>query len=132
VPALAALAALPGSLPLLATLAYLVFPKPSALPQPFCFGFRSLASFRPLLDKLEPCDVVIVTKLDRLGRNAIDVLTMVEHLKSMNVRAHCLTLGGDLSSPAGKMTIQVINAVAEFERDLLIERMNCGIKRAKA
>jgi putative DNA-invertase from lambdoid prophage Rac len=46
---------------------------------------------------------------------------------------HCLALGGvDLTSPAGKMTMQVIAAVAEFERDLLIERTQSGIIRAKA
>jgi putative DNA-invertase from lambdoid prophage Rac len=49
------------------------------------------------------------------------------------VRVDCLTLGGvDLTSPARKMTMEVINTVAEFERDLLIERTNSGIKRAKA
>lgn len=50
----------------------------------------------------------------------------------MNIRVYCLALGGvDLTSPAGKMTMQVISAVAEFERDLLIERTPAGIVRAK-
>jgi len=89
--------------------------------------------FAKLLDKLEADDVLIVSKLDRLGRNAMDVRTTVERLTALGVRVHCLQLGGvDLTSPAGKMTMQVINAVAEFERDLLIERTNAGIKRAKA
>lgn len=89
--------------------------------------------FSRLLDKLEESDVLIVTKLDRLGRNAMDVRATVEQLESMGVRVHCLALGGvDLTSAAGKMTMQVINAVAEFERDLLIERTNSGLKRAKA
>jgi len=89
--------------------------------------------FAKLLDKLEADDVLIVTKLDRLGRNAMDVRSTVERLSALGVRVHCLQLGGvDLTSPAGRMTMQVINAVAEFERDLLIERTNAGIKRAKA
>jgi len=89
--------------------------------------------FSKLLDKLELGDVLIVTKLDRLGRNAMDVRATVGHLETIGVRLHCLALGGvDLTSAAGKMTMQVINAVAEFERDLLIERTNSGIKRAKA
>jgi putative DNA-invertase from lambdoid prophage Rac len=89
--------------------------------------------FSKLLDKLEDGDVLIVTKLDRLGRNAMDVRTTVERLEATGVRVHCLALGGvDLTSPAGKMTMQVINAVAEFERDLLIERTHAGIRRAKA
>src|SRR5450631_1560560 len=87
--------------------------------------------FAKLLDKLESGDVLIVTKLDRLGRNAMDVRATVEKLDKLSVRVHCLQLGGvDLTSPAGKMTMGVINAVAEFERDLLIERTNAGIKRA--
>jgi putative DNA-invertase from lambdoid prophage Rac len=89
--------------------------------------------FSKLLDRLEAGDVLIVTKMDRLGRNAMDVRATVERLEASGVRVHCLALGGvDLTSPAGKMTMQVINAVAEFERDLLIERTNAGITRAKA
>ncbi len=89
--------------------------------------------FSKLLDKLEPGDILVVTKMDRLGRNAMDVRSTVERLEASGVRVYCLALGGaDLTSPAGKMTMQVINAVAEFERDLLIERTNAGISRAKA
>ena len=79
--------------------------------------------FMRLLDKLETDDVLIVTKLDRLGRNAMDVATMVDQLAETGVKVHCLALGGvDLTSAAGRMTMGVINAVAQFERDLLIER----------
>lgn len=86
-----------------------------------------------LLIKLEAGDVLIVTKLDRLGRNAMDVRSTVESLTAEGVRVHCLALGGmDLTSPAGKMTMGVINAMAEFERDLLIERTQAGLSRAKA
>jgi putative DNA-invertase from lambdoid prophage Rac len=89
--------------------------------------------FSKLLDRLERGDVLIVTKLDRLGRNAMDVRATVEKLETIGVKVTCLALGGvDLTSAAGKMTMQVINAVAEFERDLLIERTNAGISRAKA
>ena len=89
--------------------------------------------FRRLMDRLEAGDVLIVTKLDRLGRNAMDVRATVEKLALDGVRVHCLALGGvDLTSAAGKMTMAVINAVAEFERDLLIERTQAGLKRAKA
>lgn len=89
--------------------------------------------FSKLLDKMESGDVLIVTKLDRLGRNAMDVRATVEKLEGLGIRIHCLALGGvDLTSPAGKMTMSVINAVAEFERDLLIERTNAGLKRAKS
>lgn len=88
--------------------------------------------FARLVDRLEAGDVLLVTKLDRLGRNAMDVRGTVEHLAQLGVRVHCLALGGvDLTSPAGKMTMGVIAAVAEFERDLLVERTQSGLKRAR-
>lgn len=89
--------------------------------------------FTRLMDRLEPGDVLIVTKLDRLGRNTIDVSTTVHKLEEIGIRVHCLALGGvDLASSAGKMTMNVINAVAQFERDLLIERTNAGLRRARS
>ncbi len=89
--------------------------------------------FARLVDRVEAGDVLLVTKLDRLGRNAMDVRSTVERLADIGVRVHCLALGGvDLTSPAGKMTMGVIAAVAEFERDLLIERTHAGLTRAKA
>lgn len=90
-------------------------------------------AFSRLMDKLEAGDILIVTKLDRLGRDAIDVSTTVKRLADMGVRVYCLALGGaDLTSPAGTMTMNVLNAVAQFERDLLIERTQSGLERAKA
>lgn len=89
--------------------------------------------FARLVDRLEDGDVLIVTKLDRLGRNAMDVRATVDRLAEEGIRVHCLALGGvDLTSPAGRMTMGVIAAVAEFERDLLIERTQSGLARAKA
>src|SRR5215218_9246567 len=84
-------------------------------------------------DRLEAGDVLVVSKLDRLGRNAMDVGATVAKLAAMGVRVHCLALGGvDLASSTGKLTMNVINAVAEFERDLLTERTQAGLSRAKA
>jgi putative DNA-invertase from lambdoid prophage Rac len=72
-------------------------------------------------------DVLVVTKLDRLGRNVMDVGSTVARLAELGVRVHCLALGGvDLTSSTGKLTMNVLNAVAEFERDLLIERTQAG------
>lgn len=89
--------------------------------------------FSKLVDRMESGDILVVTKLDRLGRNAMDVRSTVEALSANGIKVHCLALGGvDLTSAAGKMTMQVLAAVAEFERDLLIERTHSGIARAKA
>ena len=89
--------------------------------------------FAKLLDRLEAGDVLVVTKLDRLGRDTIDVVGTVDRLASMGVRVHCLALGGaDLTSPAGRMVMTVLGAVAQFERDLIVERTQAGLARAKA
>ncbi|CAE6907110.1 Rac prophage; putative site-specific recombinase [Pseudomonas marincola] len=89
--------------------------------------------FNKLLERMESGDVLVVTKLDRLGRNAIDVQSTVELLEGKGIKVHCLALGGvDLTSAAGKMTMGVLAAVAQFERDLLIERTQAGLKRTKA
>ena len=61
--------------------------------------------------------MLIVREMDRLGRNAIDVAGTIERLSGMGVRVPCLAPGGvDLTSSAGKMTMGVINAVAQFGR----------------
>ena len=89
--------------------------------------------FARLLDKMEQGDVLVVTKLDRLGRDAVDVSSTVSKLEAIGIKVHCLALGGvDLTSSAGKLTMGVINAVAQFEKDLLIERTQSGLARAKA
>lgn len=81
---------------------------------------------------MEKGDILIVTKLDRLGRDTVDVSMTVSKLEKMGIRLYCLALGGvDLTSSAGKMTMNAINAVAQFERELLIERTQAGLMRAK-
>lgn len=89
--------------------------------------------FSKLLDKLDEGDTLVVTKLDRLGRNTTDVLSTVERLAGMGVHVHCLALKGvDLTSATGRLHMTVLAAVAQFERDLLVERTHAGLARAKA
>ena len=62
--------------------------------------------FARLVDRLEDGDILVVTKLDRLGRNAMDVRKTVDHLATLGIKVHCLALGGvDLTSAAGRMTM---------------------------
>lgn len=89
--------------------------------------------FSKLLERLDDGDTLVVTKLDRLGRNTTDVLATVERLAEMGVHVHCLALKGvDLTSASGKLHMTVLAAVSQFERDLLIERTHAGLARAKA
>lgn len=96
-------------------------------------AMRDRPQFARLLDRIEPGDAIVVTKLDRLGRDAIDVAETVRSLADIPVRVHCLALHGtDLTSSTGALTMSVLNAVAQFERDLLSERTQAGIQRARS
>lgn len=89
--------------------------------------------FRVLLDRIREGETLFVGKLDRLGRDAIDVLQTVRILADRKIRVKVLNLGAvDLTSPAGKMLLHMLAAVAEMERDLLVERTQAGLQRAKA
>lgn len=88
--------------------------------------------FGKLLIKMEAGDVLIVTKLDRLGRDTEDVLHTVEGLAQAGISVHCLALPGtDLTSASGKLVMTILAAIANFERDLIIERTMAGLARAK-
>ena len=97
------------------------------------------AAERPEFDKMfqsvaatVPSKRLVVTKLDRLGRNAVDVLRTVERLGENGCAVKVLQLGDmDLTSGGGKIVLATLAAVAEIERDQLIERTNAGIARAK-
>jgi len=81
---------------------------------------------------MESGDTLIVTKLDRLGRNAGDVRATVDMLAARGVSVLCLAMGCvDLASSVGKLHMQILASIAEFERDMLIERTHAGLERAK-
>ncbi len=89
--------------------------------------------FALMLDKIRDGETVVVSKLDRLGRDSIDVLQTVKCLAERNIKVIVLQLGNtDLSSPTGKLLLTMLTAVAAMERDLLIERTQAGLMRAKS
>lgn len=76
---------------------------------------------------------LIVSKLDRLGRDAGDVMSTVKALEALGCGVRVLQLGDlDLTSAGGKIVLSTLAAVAEVERDILIERTQAGLQRAKA
>ncbi|HCQ8129001.1 TPA: recombinase family protein [Klebsiella quasipneumoniae subsp. similipneumoniae] len=90
-------------------------------------------AFSELLGKIRDDETLVVAKLDRLGRDAIDVLQTVRVLSDRGIRVIVHQLGNtDLTSTAGKLLLSMLAAVAEMERDLLIERTQAGLSRAKA
>lgn len=89
--------------------------------------------FLQLIQKLEQGDTLVVTKLDRLGRDSIDVQKTVHWFAQHGIRLIVLQLGNlDLTSSSGALMIKVLSAVADFERQLIIERVQAGLARAKA
>jgi putative DNA-invertase from lambdoid prophage Rac len=91
------------------------------------------AQFRVLLDKIRDGETLVVSKLDRLGRDAQDIGATIKMLAARRVEVIVLQLGKlDLTSSAGKLMLTMLAAMAEMERDLLVERTQSGLARAKA
>lgn len=90
--------------------------------------------FSKLLEhKLEPTDTLIVQKLDRLGRDSIDVQTTVNYVLEKGVKLIVLDLPEpDLSTPNGKLLVGMFSVFAEFERNRISERTKDGQARARA
>ena len=88
-------------------------------------------AFKALVGKIRSGETLVVAKLDRLGRDSVDVLNTLDLLKKMRVKVVCLQLGNlDLNSAAGKLMLTMLAAVAEMEKALLVERTKAGQKRA--
>lgn len=97
---------------------------------------KTCASERPefgrLLEKIRDGETLVVAKLDRLGRDAVDVLQTIRALEKRSIKVIVMQLGQtDLTSPAGKLLLTMLASVAEMERDLLIERTQAGLARAR-
>lgn len=77
-------------------------------------------------------DIFIVTRPDRLARSVSDLLKIVEDLKARKVHVRILSMGVDTSSATGTLMLQVLAAVSEFERNIMLERQRAGIAKAKS
>lgn len=90
--------------------------------------------FQQLIEhKMEPGDTLVILKLDRLGRDMIDVMDTLHQLSEKGISVISLDLGAiDLTSSAGKLQVQVMAAVAEFERNRIRERTREGLTRARS
>ena len=77
-------------------------------------------------------DVVIVTKPDRLARSVRDLMMIVDRLAEKKVQLRILSLGMDTGSPTARLMLTLLGGIAEFERELMLERQREGIAKAKA
>lgn len=88
--------------------------------------------FSALLDRLQPGDKLIVTKLDRFARTAVEGGAIVKELHEKGVTIHILNMGIADNTPMGKLMVTMLLAFAEFERDMIVERTQSGKAIAKA
>jgi len=93
---------------------------------------------RPALDDLirdakrRKFDVLVCWRLDRLGRNLKHLITLLEELQALGVAFVSLGEGIDATTPAGKLQMHILGAIAEFERGRIRERVVAGLARARA
>lgn len=85
-----------------------------------------------VLDYCREGDILIVTKLDRLARSIDDLVSITSRLKSKGVTLHILAMNLDTSTPTGKLMLNLLGSIAQFERELMLERQREGIAKAKA
>jgi DNA invertase Pin-like site-specific DNA recombinase len=84
------------------------------------------------IDFVREGDTLIVTKLDRLARSVKDLWQIVERLGEKGVALRIVNLGVDTSTATGKLVLTVLGGIAEFEREMLLERQREGIAKARA
>ena len=101
-------------------------------------GVSGAKDRRPALDQLltdarrRRFDVVVCWRLDRLGRNLKHLITLLEDLQALGVAFVSLAEGIDATTPAGRLQMHLLGAIAEFERDRIRERVLAGLARARA
>lgn len=83
------------------------------------------------LDFLRPGDVLVVWKLDRLGRSIMHLVTLVESLRVKDIQFKSLTDSIDTSTPSGRFFFNVMASLAQMERELIVERTQAGLKAAR-
>jgi DNA invertase Pin-like site-specific DNA recombinase len=102
-------------------------------------GHSGAKERRPALDQLladakrrKKFDVVVCWRLDRMGRNLKHLITLLEELQSLGVAFVSLAEGIDATTPAGKLQMHILGAIAEFERARIVERVRAGLQRRRA
>lgn len=83
------------------------------------------------LDYVRDGDVFVVTKLDRLARSMADLMKITEQMAQKAVTLRILALNLDTSTPTGKLMLNLIGSIAQFEREIMLERQREGIAKAK-
>ena len=96
-------------------------------------GYKSeRPKLKEMMGQLRKGDVVVVWKLDRLGRSLRDLVNLVAKLQESEIGFKSLQDNIDTTTPTGKLTFHLFAALAEFERDIISSRTKAGLKAARA
>lgn len=90
------------------------------------------AQLEAALEFVREGDVLVVTKLDRLARSVRDLMTIIHRLERKQVGLRILSLGMDTQTPTGKLMLTVLGGIAQFKREMMLERQREGVAKAKA
>src|SRR5688572_16881079 len=101
-------------------------------------GISGAKERRPALDsmladaKRRRFDILLCWRLDRLGRNLRHLITLLDEVQALGIAFVSLAEGIDATTPAGKLQLHILAAIAEFERGRIQERVRAGLARARA
>lgn len=102
--------------------------------KPECFTGTTMERpvFSEVIESLEPGDTLMVCKLDRFARTAGDGSALVKDLLARGIKVHILNMGLIEDSSTGRLILNILLSFAEFERDMIVERLGDGKEVAKA
>lgn len=90
------------------------------------------SQLRSAMEFIREGDALVVTKLDRLARSVSDLMKIIQELENKRVGLRILNLGMDTSTPTGKLLLIILGGIAQFEREIMLERQREGISKAKS
>jgi len=92
---------------------------------------RTRPGMQRLLGFARPGDTVVVWRIDRLGRSLLDVLATVHELREKNIAVQSISDGIDPATTTGRLMLNMLGTLAEYERELIVERVNAGLAASR-
>ena len=92
---------------------------------------RTRPGIQKLLGFARPGDTVVVWRIDRLGRSLLDVLSTVHELRDRDIAVQSIADGIDPATTTGRLMLNMLGTLAEYERELIVERVNAGIAASR-